>query len=81
MNPSRRESIVTDVIERLRHDFPRARAARIERIVSEEYDALMANHISIEMYVANLIEHSARERLTDGHEVHQLTSPSDHARG
>ena len=65
MSASRKESVVTDVIERLRHDFPRARAARIGRIVSEEYDALVANHIRIELYVPNLVEHSARERLTD----------------
>ena len=66
MSTARRESVVTDVIERLRPDFPRARAARIERIVSEEYDALIANHIHIELYVPNLVEHSARERLTEG---------------
>jgi hypothetical protein len=65
MSSARKESVVTDVIERLRPDFPRARAARIERIVAEEYDALMANHIRIQLYVPNLVEHSARERLTD----------------
>lgn len=65
MSASHKESVVTDVIERLRHDFPRARGARIERIVAEEYDALIANHIHIELYVPNLVEHSARARLTD----------------
>jgi hypothetical protein len=65
MSGSRKESVVTDVIERLRPDFPRARAARIERIVSEEYDSLISNHIRIDLYVPNLVEHSARERLTD----------------
>ena len=65
MSSARKELVVTDVIERLRLDFPRARAARIERIVAEEYDALIANHIHIELYVPNLVEHSARERLTD----------------
>jgi hypothetical protein len=65
MSGSRKESVVTDVIERLRPDFPRARAARIERIVSEEYDSLISNHIHIDLYVPNLVEHSARERLTD----------------
>jgi len=66
MSASHRESVVTDVIERLRPDFPRARGARIERIVSEEYDALIASHIHIELYVPNLIEHSSRARLTEG---------------
>ena len=65
MSASRKESVVTDVIERLRPDFPHSRAARIERIVAEEYDALVANHIRIELYVPNLVEHSARERLTN----------------
>jgi hypothetical protein len=65
MSPSRKESIVTDVVERLRHDFPHSKGARIERVVREEYDALMASHIHIDLYVPNLVEHSARERLTD----------------
>ena len=54
---------IDQVVKRLTKRFPHAAVDHIQDTVREEYDALADSRIRI--YVSNLMEHEARERLTE----------------
>jgi hypothetical protein len=64
MTASRRATTVDDVCERLAPDFGDLPPETVRRVVCKEYDALIATHVHIYLYIPNLVEHEARERLT-----------------
>ena len=61
MPESDREVTVHQITKRLAHRFPAAPSSHVSAIVAEEYDLLSGSPIRI--YVPNLVEHEARERL------------------
>ena len=63
MSASRRSTTIDDVVERLRGDFAEVPEATVREVVAAEYDALIATHVHIYLYIPNLVEHEARERL------------------
>ncbi len=58
---SERIAVIRQVGRRLRARFPRLSRARVNKVVGEEYDELADR--PIRMYIPNLVEHEARERL------------------
>jgi hypothetical protein len=67
MPKSVREVTVSQVVERLTRRFPESSVGRVSAIVAEEYDLLASNPIRV--YVPNLVEHEARERLRMGDDL------------
>lgn len=61
MTSTLRQTTVDQVADRLSQRFPRWSASRVRETVAEEYDLLANNPIRI--YVPNLVEHEARERM------------------
>lgn len=61
MSANLRETTVGEVANRLSQRFPNWSARRVRETVAEEYDLLADNPIRI--YVPNLVEHEARERM------------------
>ena len=64
MSASRRSTTIDDVVRRLRPDFTGVPEATVHDVVAAEYDALLATRVHIYLYIPNLVEHEARERLT-----------------
>lgn len=60
---SLRELTVNQVASRLSRRFPKSTPRQVWETVAEEYDLLADN--PVRLYVPNLIEHDARERLRE----------------